>query len=211
MPSAREVAPEANAAPGRAAVEGPLDDFQWSGHCPPDLARRQSTRPDETTHKEVAAMKVWGLLFFLLGLGGAVTAISLTFLLWQDKPVGLPCDVTGREGTLYTRDGFGGIREFLVNGGDSFLLAARGAHTDGPVPVETLKGVTSGSVLHVEFCGSQAVRLVSNGSEVYILTQEHAKENIARGMKSTARFAAVCFAAAIVSFFMLRLAPALHI
>lgn len=34
-----------------------------------------------------------------------------------------------------------------------FLLAAQGAHTHGPPPVEILQGPTSGSALHVEFCG----------------------------------------------------------
>jgi hypothetical protein len=86
-------------------------------------------------------------------------------------------------------------------------LAARGAHTYGPVSVDTLKGVASGSVLHVEFCGSRYVRLTSNGTEIFRLTQDRAEENIAHGMKSTALFAAFCLAAAIVGFLILRPGP----
>lgn len=149
-------------------------------------------------------MRLLGIFLCLVGILGGVTALSLTIGLWQEKPVGLPCHEVSRDGTLYVHDGFGGVRAFLVNGGDSFLLAAEGAHTHGPLPVEILQGLTSGSPLHVEFCGPRPVRLTSNGGEVYKLTQERAEENIAHGVISTARFAAFCFVAAILGFLMRR-------
>ncbi|CAE6754747.1 hypothetical protein R69927_07349 [Paraburkholderia domus] len=147
-------------------------------------------------------MKILGTILYLFGILGGVTALSITIGLWQEKPVGLPCHVVGRDGTLYVREGFGGVRTFLVNEGNSFLLAAQGAHTHGPLPVEILQGLSSGSVLHVEFCGPQPVRLTSNGGEVYKLTQERAEENVTHGVISTARVTAFCFVIAILGFLM---------
>jgi hypothetical protein len=160
------------------------------------------------SHKKIATMKILGMFLYLFGILGGVIALSLTIGLWHEKPVGLPCHVVSRDGTLNVRDGFGGVKAFLVNEGGSFLLAAQGGHTHGPLPVETLQGLTSGSELHVEFCGLQPVRLTSNGGEVYTLTQERAEENIAQGVISTARFATLCFVAAILGFLMRRRASA---
>jgi|GEM_PF-3793762 len=148
-------------------------------------------------------MKILGIFLYLYGLLGGVAALSLTIGLWYEKPVGLPCDVVSWDGTLYVREGFGGVRALLVNEGGSFLLAAQGVHTHAPFPVEMLQGLTSGSALHMEFCDSHPVRLTANGDKVYKLTQERAEENIARGLRSTTvRFTAFCFVAAILGFLM---------
>ncbi len=167
------------------------------------MARRH--RPAQMKpHVQIATMKMLGAFFYLMGLGCGVTALSLTFLLWQGQPVGLPCPVTSRDGILRVDDGFGGARAYLINGGDSFLIATGGRHPSGPVGMTILSGLPSGALLHVEFCGSHTVRLISNGHEVFELTQKRAEDNVRSGMKSTGRFALISFAAALFGWLLAR-------
>lgn len=148
-------------------------------------------------------MKLLGVMLSLFGIFSGLTALAITFPLWMEKPVGLPCHVISRDGILHTDDGFI-TQEYLVNGRDSFLLATDGRHPHGPVGMAMLKGLPSGSTLHVEFCGTQTVRLISNGFEAYKLTQERAEQNRVAGMVQTARFAIFMFLAAIFGRWLAR-------
>jgi hypothetical protein len=101
------------------------------------------------------------------------------FPLCMEHPVGLPCHVTSRDGTLHIDNGFV-TQEYLVDGIDSFLLATGGRHPSGPIGISLLKELPPGSTLHAEFCGSRPVRLISNEHKVYELIQKRAEENRVR-------------------------------
>jgi hypothetical protein len=148
-------------------------------------------------------MKILGVTFYLFGIFAGLTALAITFPLWMEHPVGLPCHVTSRDGTLHINDGYV-TREYLVNGRDSFLLATGGRHPLGPVGMTILKGLPSGSTLHVEFCGSRPVRLISNGYKVYELTQERAEENRVGGIEQTGWFAIFMSLVAILGRWLVR-------
>ena len=130
-----------------------------------------------------------------------VTSLLMLFNLWVHKPVGLPCQIISRDGTLRLDHGFV-TNAYLVNDNDSFLLSAGGRHPHGPVVMSLLNGLPSGSHLHVEFCDSMTVRLVSNGYEVFKLTQKRAEENVSRGMGTFGTVAMISFFAAILGWLL---------
>jgi len=67
-----------------------------------------------------------------------------------------------------------------------------------------LDGLPPESPVHAEFCGGQAVRLSSNGNEVYELTQERADADRVGGMIGMGRFAIVSFAVAMLGYLLVR-------
>jgi hypothetical protein len=67
-----------------------------------------------------------------------------------------------------------------------------------------LDGLPPESSVHVEICGGQAVRLSSNGNEVYELTQERADADRVSGIEGMGRFAIVSFAAAMLGYLLAR-------
>lgn len=95
-------------------------------------------------------MKSFGIFIALFGVFGGVVSLSLCLMLWVEKPVGLPCDVTSYDGSLHIKNWLG-TSEYLVNGGGDLLLASTRPHTVSPVGMDILKGLPDGSHLHVEF------------------------------------------------------------
>ncbi|CAN7762357.1 hypothetical protein LJR034_007267 [Caballeronia sp. LjRoot34] len=148
-------------------------------------------------------MKILGVFLGLFGALVGVAAMSILIGFWLENPVGLPCNVVSHDGILHIDGGFG-TKAYLVNGSDAFLLAAGGSHPHGVVPMTLLKGLPSGSPMHVEFCGSQPVRLLSNGYEVFKLIQKQAEQNIAGGMATMGRVAVASFFAAILGILLIR-------
>lgn len=134
-------------------------------------------------------MKILGACFYLMGIGVAVTALSLTFLLWLGKPVGLPCHTASQDGTLDFEYVFGTKTLSFHSDGDSLRLAGGTGHNHGPFPMTMFDGLPPGSPMHLERCGGGIVRLRAGGREVYELTQKNAEDNREAGMQQTGRFA----------------------
>ena len=99
--------------------------------------------------------------------------------------MGLPCEVTSRDGILQI-DGGQSPKAILVNGADSFVLSTGGRHPRGPISLDLLKESSApGASLHIEFCGASFVRMVSDGREVFKLTQGGVESNVRMGMQKT--------------------------
>jgi hypothetical protein len=141
-------------------------------------------------------MKILGAFVYLIGLGGGLTALSLTFFLWLGKPVGLPCHTESHNGVMDYNYVFGSIA--FRSDGDSVLLAGGAGHTRGPFPMTMFDGLPSGSPMDLERCGGDIVRLRAGGRDVFELTQKRAEDNRKSGMQQTGRFAIFAFLAAIL-------------
>ncbi|WP_321790031.1 MULTISPECIES: hypothetical protein [Paraburkholderia] len=153
--------------------------------------------------ERAAVVKIIGTLLYLFGALGGAAALGLCLMLWVEKPIGLPCHATNYDGILRIEN-WPGTSEYLVTGGHDVFLASTRLHAAGPVGMAILKGLPSGSHLHVEFCGSQFVRLTSEGHEIFMLTQQGVEENVAHGIASTVRFTVFCFIAAILGYLVAR-------
>jgi hypothetical protein len=158
----------------------------------------------------IATMKPFGISLGLFGMVLGTAALWNAYDLWLTDPVGLPCQVVSHDGTLDIDDGFAGRKIFLINGGNSLLLAGAGGRVPyGPVPMTLLNGLPSRSPVHVEFCGQQTVRLSADGyKKVYELTQKRAEADRIGGMTHMGGFAIFAYAAAMLGYWLVRRASA---
>jgi len=146
-------------------------------------------------------------MLYLIGIFSGLTALSITFPLWLENPVGLPCQTVSHDGTLAFGYSFDRKTVSFLGDGDSLLLAGGTGHNHGTFSMESFDGLPSGSRVHLEYCGPTIVRLSADGREVYKHTQKNAEDNRLAGMRQTGLFAIFAFLAAILGCLLAWLAP----